>query len=363
MSHLSRAHLRDVPSNVYDIKDRVAAYRTGSQASFPSQASQDVIGRRSGSYSARNSPSVSSRLSGRNSTGTASNAGSDAAAPAYGARRASAVLSPHADRKNANEPACVTDYAAEIAEMYLVREKSMPRDPNYMSAQTEINEKMRTILVDWLVDVHLKFKLHQETFFLAIDLIDRFLAVSKVQRAQLQLVGVTSMLLAAKYEEIWPPEIKDCIHISANTYTRDEILRMERQVCAALQYKLTTPTPFPMLARLLEVSDADTTTKYLAMYFMEHAVLDYKHLQFLPSQLANASLLLANLTLRKPDPWNFSLQYYSRVPLEDFRDCARNLLDFTTLIANSKYQAIRRKYTSSKFNEVARLTLPADLAL
>ena len=96
---------------------------------------------------------------------------------------------------------------------------------------------------------------------------------------------------------------------------------------------------------------------------LEHAVLDYKHLQFLPSQLANASLLLANLTLRKADPWNFTLQYYSRVPLDDFRDCARNLLDFTTLIANSKYQAIRRKYGSSKYNEVARLSLPTDLTL
>lgn len=360
MSQLSRGHLRDVPSNVYDIKDRVAAYRTGTQSSFPSQ---DLLGRRSGSFSGRNSPSVSSRVSGRASTGTGSNAGSDAAGPAYGARRASTVLSPHADRRNANQPAAVSEYAQEIAEMYLVREKSMPRDPNYMSAQTEINEKMRTILVDWLVDVHLKFKLHQETFFLAIDLIDRYLAVARVQRSQLQLVGVTCMLLAAKYEEIWPPEVKDCIHISANTYQRDEILRMERNICAALQYKLTTPTPFPMLARLLEVADVDPTTRFLAMYFMEHAVLDYKHLQYLPSQLANASLLLANITLRKADPWNFTMQYYSRVPLEDFRECARNLLDFTALIANSKYQAIRRKYTSSKYNEVARMTLPADITL
>jgi cyclin A len=362
-SYTNRYTLRDVNSNVAADKDRYG-YRPAPVPTNYSQGS-DVIGRRSGSFSGRSSP-VSSRNSGRVSGTNSDAAGPTSAVAAAGAavgRRSSVLLSPHADRLHAHDPAAVTDFAQEIAEMFLTREKAMVRDPNYMAAQTEINEKMRTILVDWLVDVHLKFKLHAETFFLAIDIVDRYLASTRMSRSQLQLVGVTAILIAAKYEEIWPPEVKDCIHISANTYTREDILKMERSICAALQYKLTTPTPFPMLARLLEVTDADSTTRHVAMYFLEHAVLDYKNLQWLPSQLANASLYLANLTLRKPDPWNFTLQYYSRVPVEDFKSCARNLLDFSSLIANSKYQAIRRKYTSSKYNEVARLPLPAEVPM
>lgn len=352
-----RYTLRDVSSNVTSdasYKDRYAYLRPAAAVAPPSVASAlssnfgsandgpAPIGRRSGSFAGR--------------------AGSPA--PRHSAeigRRSNHAMSPHADRLHAHDPAAVTDFAQDIAEMYLEREKSLVRDPNYMSAQTEINEKMRTILIDWIVDVHLKFKLHEESFFLAVDLIDRYLAVSKVSRSQLQLVGVVCVLLAAKYEEIWPPEVKDCIHISANTYTRDDILKMERAVCAALSFKLTVPTPYPMLARLLEVTDADLQTRSLAMYFLEHAVLDYKNLQFLPSHLANASLYLAQLTLRKSDPWNFTTQYYSRCALEDIKPCVRNLLDFTTLIANSKYQAIRRKYTATKYAEVARLQLPSEL--
>lgn len=115
---------------------------------------------------------------------------------------------------------------------------------------------MRTILVDWLVDVHLKFKLQPETLFLAIECIDRcysvtllvifmicplffsrFLEKKMVSRQKLQLVGVVGMLLAAKYEEIYPPEVKDFIYIAANTYSREDILRMERLMFSTLDFK------------------------------------------------------------------------------------------------------------------------------
>ncbi len=59
-----------------------------------------------------------------------------------------------------------------------------PRAP-----QADINEKMRAILVDWLVEVHLKFKLMPETLFLTVNLIDRFLEAKPVTRRNLQLVG------------------------------------------------------------------------------------------------------------------------------------------------------------------------------
>jgi len=80
--------------------------------------------------------------------------------------------------------------------------------------QNDINEKMRSILVDWLVEVHVKFKLLPETLFLTVNLIDRYLEAKKVLRQKLQLVGVTSMLIASKYEEIYAPEVKDFVYIT-----------------------------------------------------------------------------------------------------------------------------------------------------
>lgn len=293
---------------------------------------------------ARLNMAVETRLSGR-ASGTLQPSGS------------SRTSSPNVDGKRRQDPVYCSDMIGEITDTFLQRERSLPRNTNYLAAQTEINEKMRLILVDWLVDVALKFKLHAETFFLAVDLMDRYLAVSKTTRSHLQLVGITCILIAAKYEEIWPPEVKDCINISANTYTRDDILKMERAVCAALQFKLTVPTPFPFLARLLDCADADELTRNTAFFFLENAALDYRSLQFLPSQLANASLMLTNVTLKK-EPWSAVMQHYSKARSGDFKECLVKLLEFVHTVPASKYQAIRRKYNVPKFSDVTKLAMP-----
>jgi hypothetical protein len=74
-----------------------------------------------------------------------------------------------------------------------------------LSNQTEINSKMRKVLIDWLVEVHLKFNLLPETLFIAVNLIDRYCQNNHIQRSNFQLVGVTCLLIASKYEEIYPP--------------------------------------------------------------------------------------------------------------------------------------------------------------
>lgn len=268
--------------------------------------------------------------------------------------------SPNADRRHRRDPTYCADMIADITEMFLAREKQMSRRATYLESQPEINEKMRMILVDWLVDVHLKFKMHPETMFLAVDIVDRYLAVSKVTRSMLQLVGITSMLLAAKYEEIWPPEVKECIHISANTYSRDDILKMERDITAALQFRLTVPTTFPFAARLLDVIEADATVRHATHFFLEHAALDYKCLNFYPSQIANASILLANLMAGR-EPWNSTLQHYSKSRYSDVKGCAQHLLEFVSFSSTTKYQAIRRKYSNLKYGEVTKLAIPTSL--
>ena len=103
---------------------------------------------------------------------------------------------------------CALQYVNSIYSYYYRVEGATAVAPSYMSNQADINDKMRAILVDWLVEVHLKFKLMPETLFLTVNLIDRYLALAPVTRKNLQLVGVTAMLLASKYEEIWAPEVR-----------------------------------------------------------------------------------------------------------------------------------------------------------
>lgn len=88
---------------------------------------------------------------------------------------------------------------------FLMQTSSQIHD--YMQSQSEINERMRAILVDWLIEVHNKFELMPETLYLTFYIIDQYLSREIVKRKELQLVGITAMLIACKYEEIWAPEV------------------------------------------------------------------------------------------------------------------------------------------------------------
>lgn len=114
-----------------------------------------------------------------------------------------------------------------------------------MTHQYDINEKMRSILIDWLIEVHDKFDLMKETLFLTVNLIDRFLSKQTVVRKKLQLVGLVSMLLACKYEEVSVPVVGDLILISDKAYTRQDVLDM------VLLYYLYTNFIYSLLNLLL----------------------------------------------------------------------------------------------------------------
>jgi hypothetical protein len=112
------------------------------------------------------------------------------------------------DAPDRGNPQCVADYAHEIHQWFRHAEEMFMPPRNYMDMQKNINIKMRAILIDWLVEVHLKFKLMPETLYLTVNFIDRYLACQPCPRRKLQLVGVTCMLLASKYEEIYFPEVR-----------------------------------------------------------------------------------------------------------------------------------------------------------
>lgn len=92
-----------------------------------------------------------------------------------------------------------------------------------MKRQPDIDHKMRAILVDWLVEVAEEYKLLPQTLYLTINYIDRFLSVMSVLRGKLQLVGTACMLLASKFEEIYPPEVSEFVYITDDTYPAKQV--------------------------------------------------------------------------------------------------------------------------------------------
>lgn len=202
-----------------------------------------------------------------------------------------------------------------------------------MKSQTDISEKMRSILVDWLIEVHLKFKLIPETLYLTVNLIDRYLEREHVQRSKLQLVGVTAMLIASKYEEIYAPIVKDFVYITDNAYTKEEILAMERKMLAVLDFDIQTVSPLRFLERYDKVVGGDEFMFNMGKYLIELSLVQYRMNQFSPSEIA-ASALYLSMKMLKRGHWNDRLIRHSHFQENDLRNCAKehfkNLQDAQT---------------------------------
>jgi len=260
-----------------------------------------------------------------------------------------------------DEQAC-TEYCDEIYAFLRQDEvRSMVR-ADYMQQQTDINCKMRVILTDWLVEVHLKFKLRQETLYLTFQLIDRFLQANVVARQRLQLVGVTALMIAAKYEEIYPPEVRDYVYICDNAYTRDQILDMEQLILRRLDFRLSLPTVWPWINRFVKAAGkADEPAFFhLVSFVVELAMvdlLDKKMLKYLPSLLTAAAVHTA-LTVRGEEGWSARLQHHTRYSLPDLAGCAADLKALLLQIGTEpRYRALHKKYSHPKYSEVATLAL------
>lgn len=129
--------------------------------------------------------------------------------------------------------------------------------PNYMDYQYQINSGMRAMLIDWIVEVHRKFNMLPETLFLTVNLIDRFLSTTQIKRSDLQLVGVTAMVIASKYEEIYPPVVNDFVYFTDNAYTRERVLEMEEKMLMTLQFGIHTVSPYRFFERFVTLKNAN----------------------------------------------------------------------------------------------------------
>lgn len=193
-----------------------------------------------------------------------------------------------------------------------------------MQNQTDINARMRAILIDWLVEVHQKFKLVPSTLYLCVSLVDQYCAQNAVQRSKLQLVGVSALLVACKYEEIYPPEANDCVYITDKAYSREEVLEMEMKILTFFGYSVTSPTVYHFLMRFLRVGGyhLQSRTAHRASYFAERCLQEHEMLSYKPSVVAAATMFLAT-SMERADPWVRKIFLYFQ---EFIRACAYFLM-------------------------------------
>lgn len=268
------------------------------------------------------------------------------------------------DAAHAGDPHMCVDYVDDIYAHLREAERAKRPDPSYASTtQKDVNAVMRGILVDWLVEVAEEYRLVPETLHLAVNYIDRFLSYVPVARSKLQLVGVTCMLIASKYEEIHPPAVDEFVYISDNTYKREEIMSMEAIILNRLNFELSIATSKGFLNRFMKAAKAgecDATTEALCQYLCELTLQEYSFLKYRPSQIAAAAFRLALHTMRLPS-WTPLLEQISGFSAQQLSGCVTEMhAVFRKAEANS-LQAVREKYSHAKFLCVSTLKPPETL--
>ncbi|XP_010609653.1 cyclin-A2 [Fukomys damarensis] len=256
----------------------------------------------------------------------------------------------------------VPDYHEDIHTYLREMEVKCKPKVGYMKKQPDITNSMRAILVDWLVEVGEEYKLQNETLHLAVNYIDRFLSSMSVLRGKLQLVGTAAMLLASKFEEIYPPEVAEFVYITDDTYTKKQVLRMEHLVLKVLAFDLAAPTVNQFLTQyFLHQQPANYKVESLAMFLGELSLIDADpYLKYLPSVIAGAAFHLALYTVTGQS-WPESLVRKTGYTLESLKPCLMDLHQTYLKAPQHAQQSIREKYKNSKYHGVSLLNPPETL--
>lgn len=251
-----------------------------------------------------------------------------------------------------NDPMIVAEYAGEIFGYLYDSEPKVMGDPYYaLNLQHEVTWRMRSVLVDWVIEIHYLFQLLPETLFLSVNIIDRFLSLRTVVLGKLQLVGITALFIAAKFEEMSVPTMQDFLFMTDNAVRDDELIKAERFILQVLDFHLCFPNPTNFLRRVCtEELKCDIHTRTLAKYFMEIACVDHHFINTRPSKVAAASLWLSRKMLAK-GKWTSTFTKVAGYSPDELRPTVEQMLDY--LAQPVTHDAFFKKWSSTRLSKAS----------
>jgi G2/mitotic-specific cyclin-B, other len=256
------------------------------------------------------------------------------------------------NNKKLNCPSLINEMYPNLLKQEMKTSKAIR--PDYFSfIQSDINEKMRAVLLDWIIDVHLKFKLQSETLFLTVSLLDRYLSIKYIESNRLQLLGVTCFWIACKYEEITVPLLKDCEYITDNAYTQLEIKLMEKEVLATLNYEICFPTSISFYDILAVNFNFQEIHYHLGRYLLELFLLDARSNKYKASTVACAIIYLTMKLNKENFPEYALIKEFLTDEEKLMKECAKEVCYLLSHSDNQIFATVKNKYAMSEFFNVS----------
>ena len=248
------------------------------------------------------------------------------------------------DRKDIEILATCAEYAEGVFH-YLKKRENWVQVKNKLSkVQGEKNSTLREGVVEWLVKIQIKFGLKDATLHLALSILDRFLVLEKIYPSQFPLLGLVAILIAAKYEEIYPPHLRNFLLCMDKAASRKEVLNMELTVLKKLNFDISVPSVLDFLNRFRKFTNSSETAFNLAMYICEMQTLNDEMQKYSPSLLAIGGLYLAEKAINDKFFIEDSLLKKAEYSDEEIKACAKEILSNMLVKEKVLVSNIRRKY-------------------
>ena len=249
------------------------------------------------------------------------------------------------------------DYINELYSNLLEEEKNLKAKPKYgyMKLQTDINEKMRAILIDWIIVIHDKFHLKSQTLYQTIWLIDTYLSIKYIKRSDFQILGLGCLYIASKFQEIYYPQLKDCVEETDGAYTKEDLLKIEKDILKTTNYNLLPPSQEDFYNIISKYFGFNEKQYYFGKYFMENSLIDYNMLKYSPSVIA---VSCSYIVMKFFNISNYHKLYSTRIihekcPQKIIKDTARELCFLVKNLNSSEFKAVKEKYSNDKYYKVA----------
>ena len=218
------------------------------------------------------------------------------------------------------------------------------------------NEKNRSIIFQWLVKNNHKWKLNDDTIFLAMNIMDRYISKYKVENSQFQLVGISSYLIASKYEDIYHPYIEELSQICNFIYTSNDIIQKEYEILAGLKFEILYNSSYKFLTLLHSIIDKENVKLlYLAQFILELSIENLDILKFSQTKRAFAALLLAKKIMQIKRSWSDLRLYYDYKKSEIINIQKKMIILLNNAMKNKGKNSLFEKFESSRYKNVSSL--------
>ena len=239
-------------------------------------------------------------------------------------------------------------FSNEIYSNLLVNEKNLKPLYGYIQNQHDINEQMRAILIDWLIEVHYKFHLKDETLYQTVFIIDSYLSMFPILRAKLQLLGIAALLISCKSQEIYD--------ITDGAYVKEELVEMENHILKILGFNIVSPTAIEFYNIVSKAFNFDQKQYFLGKYFMESSLIDYQMIKYSASVIG---VSCAYVVMKFCGINNYKCLYSKNVikeecPQKVIKEAAREICHLVKNLSSSTLKAVRDKYSLPQFLNVAQ---------